>query len=181
MSIKNKKAFTLIELLVVVVIIAILAAIALPQYQKAVERSHAVQLKTLVKSVVNAEELYHTMHSEYTTDFEKLDISLGGNIVSGRGICNIGSVNAMKFNNFEIILATGTGTVLSGIYGFRTAGKYKCSGFGYSFNEPNIPARQILCSEPAGSAQSAKGVYCSLMGYPNLVYTSRWNDKNYSQ
>ena len=50
-----KKAFTLIELLVVVLIIGILAAIALPQYEKAVERSRASEAELVLRSLRDAQ------------------------------------------------------------------------------------------------------------------------------
>ena len=55
---KNKQAFTLIELLVVVLIIAILAAVALPQYQKAVEKAHLAEALTIGNSLEKAMKLW---------------------------------------------------------------------------------------------------------------------------
>ncbi len=62
---KNKssyrKGFTLIELLVVVLIIGILASIALPQYQKAVEKSRSAEALVMLK---NAHQAYGLLKLE---------------------------------------------------------------------------------------------------------------------
>lgn len=81
-----KKGFTLIELLVVVLIIGILTAIALPQYQAAVARARYVQLITHVKVISDAEERFWLANGEYTGDQTALDVSLpsGGWYIDAR-------------------------------------------------------------------------------------------------
>ena len=54
----NKKGFTLIELLVVVLIIGILSAVALPQYQKTVLKSRAAEAWTNLSALRKAVEVY---------------------------------------------------------------------------------------------------------------------------
>lgn len=82
-SLLNKNAFTLIELLVVVLIIGILAAIALPQYQKAVKKAKYAKMLSWVKTVADAEKLYYLDHGEYTTSFEELGLNTSTKTCSG--------------------------------------------------------------------------------------------------
>ena len=73
----NKTGFTLIELLVVILIIGILAAVALPQYQTAVARSRYQQLVLMGTAIAEAEKVYYMANGEYTTDFSALDLDFG--------------------------------------------------------------------------------------------------------
>ncbi len=71
----NNKGFTLIELLVVVLIIGILAAMAMPAYFKAVERSRTAEADTMIGSVVNAQQRYKMKTGNYTTTWTALDVA----------------------------------------------------------------------------------------------------------
>ena len=74
----NAIGFTLIELLVVVLIIGILAAIALPQYQKAVEKARAAEAVVRINQLEKSMDLWRLEHpGEKCTVFKSSGGSLG--------------------------------------------------------------------------------------------------------
>ena len=62
---RDLHGFTLIELLIVVAIIAILAAIAVPNFLEAQTRSKISRAKADIRSMVTATEAYRTDHNAY--------------------------------------------------------------------------------------------------------------------
>ena len=72
----NNKAFTLIELLVVVLIIGILAAVALPQYEKAVIKARFAEARSNIKTLANALEACRLSGREWC-DIATLDVDIG--------------------------------------------------------------------------------------------------------
>ena len=68
--------FTLIELLVVVLIIGILAAMALPNYQRATELSRVGAALAFSRSVRDAVDRYYMAHGRFPATLDVLDIGV---------------------------------------------------------------------------------------------------------
>ena len=82
----GQAGFTLLELLMVVIIIAILAAIALPQYLRVAERSRSAEALQNLSAIRGAESRFRSASAGnlYTIDLTQLDIDVpllgaGGN------------------------------------------------------------------------------------------------------
>ena len=72
------RGFTLIELLVVVLIIGILAAVAVPQYEVVVTKSRLTQALTMLKSIRDAQQVFMVANGYFAPTLEELDIALSG-------------------------------------------------------------------------------------------------------
>ncbi len=57
--------FTLVELIIVVIIIGILAGIAIPGYQKTIEKQYGDKAKVILQTIYTAEKLYKLDHNTY--------------------------------------------------------------------------------------------------------------------
>jgi len=87
------KGFTLIELLVVVLIIGILAAVAVPQYQKAVTKARFAEAFVNLKHLVQRVQLYELEREEFPDGQEFFD-EITDNMFF---FYNVGDTNGLSF------------------------------------------------------------------------------------
>ena len=150
---QTKKGFTLIELLVVVLIIGILAAVAVPQYQKAVAKSRYAAMKPIVKSLADAAQTYYLANGTYFNYFDELDIDTNGTLSSNRQVINFpwGSCNQSNTETNKYVYCKHNNVDIS--YLIFLSGKRYCVAYG---DRKSISWQ--ICKEETG-ANSTNGWY----------------------
>lgn len=93
--IKRLKGFTLIELLIVVAIIAILAAIAVPNFLEAQTRSKVARVRSDMRSLATALESYYVDNNSYPAQ-DSSNLQGGGN--QGLGANNLPNATPALLN-----------------------------------------------------------------------------------
>jgi len=78
-QVKQAKGFTLVELLIVVIILAILAAIIVPQFSASTNDAKAAALQSNLANMRSAIEFYYQEHGEYPGE----KIATGGTCPAG--------------------------------------------------------------------------------------------------
>ena len=143
---KNNQAFTLIELLVVVLIIGILAAVALPQYEKAVEKSRAVQALSLFRPISQAVASYYLANGTGPTGFDELAVDLSSWTGHEQWSTDPHVKDTRSNGDWSLQLYEG-GSIQ--VYLGRISGKYKGAGFVNSVLDAdrNYVAEKIACGE----------------------------------
>ena len=69
----RRAGFTLIEVMVVVVILAILAAMAIPRFKNTKGKGHSAALRTDLRNLATAEESFFYSNGRYSTALDSLN------------------------------------------------------------------------------------------------------------
>ena len=177
---EGRTGFTLIELLVVVLIIGILAAVALPQYQKTVEKSKATQAIDILNTLVHAQEMHYLRNGVYATQFKDLDLLLPwtGNIRFHPGTASHHVIDTRSNPDWSAQLYYDPRANVQSIFISRIRGPYQGISLQYHFYNdwsPALPLKEIICKEVkpgvgyAYSFQLSAGSFCQKIMHGKLI------------
>ena len=142
----NSMGFTLIELLVVVLIIGILAAVALPQYRRAVDKARFMKLLTPITSIAKAIDAYYLANGTFPTQWDELGITLPGT-VDGHYLYQGTAIFSLAYQSVNVLDTTLSGITIYRFSDYRTdefGGKIAC------YAETNNSRATKLCKSLSG-------------------------------
>lgn len=149
--------FTLTEMLTVVLIVGVLAAVAVPQYRRTIQRTRATEAVAMLKALADSSERLAIAFGKRTVaavatsgkfTFERLDV-INQDSIS----CSFPEDDTMTCDHFTYVLG-GDGTI---------AATQPSTGVTLTI----YPDKSSVDSDYITCAEEENGTYCDLYGYTN--------------
>ena len=160
-SLSRSRGFTLIELMITVVIIAVIAAIALPNYTDYVTRAKFTEAKGALAELRVKMEMYYQDNRRYSSD-------------AGGGTCGIPGGNTPTFQGARYFdFACAPASVTAGVgaqqYTLTASGKAGegLDGLSFTLNHANARATVITASTPMANKGYASNTGCWVRKKPS--------------
>jgi general secretion pathway protein G len=138
------KGFTLVELLIVVIILAILAAIIIPQFSGATDDAAQAAYDTNIANIRAAIDLYRQQHNEYP-----------GAVISGGGTC---------INGVAVAGAVGDQAFIAQLKNYTNAAGEACTGTDPNEFKYGPYLKDDLPNNPLGTTNTLAVVTTGVLG-----------------
>jgi type IV pilus assembly protein PilA len=161
-SLSNPEGFTLVELMIVVAIIGILAAVAIPNYQKYQARAHQAEARIGLASIFTAEKAFSTEQSSFTQCLGNIGVSFEGS----QQYYNFG----FNINNTTPSTCGPTGTLSCNGLSYTSASVISNCGSGDAINVTNFLANSKVNSGTTLPATAA----ASYAQFPSANLAQTW-------
>jgi type IV pilus assembly protein PilA len=147
--VRSQAGFSLIELMIVVAIIGVLAAIAVPNFQKFQAKSKQAEVKGNLAGIFTGEKSFLAEWNMYTGDLRNIGFNPEGNIRYHVGFAGAGTIPAAPFNS-----STGGTVAADTCFNTGVAACNVAGALGTYTPDANIPAYAAAAAAgvcPAGA------------------------------